>query len=57
MSAVSPTNVLLLHPGPTADAIVTWTAPENSEYHVQFYFEILDTSPTGVIVSVYDDSH
>jgi hypothetical protein len=39
------TNALYVHPGTSDDAIVQFTAPVASTYHVSGFFETLDTNP------------
>jgi hypothetical protein len=49
-TVVAPNTVLIVHPGPTVDTIVRWTAPTSGTYAISASFEILDdTSPTGII--------
>jgi PEP-CTERM motif len=48
-TVVAPNDVLILHPGSTVDTIVRWTAPAAGAYTIMGKFEILDTSPTGII--------
>jgi len=55
-TALFPTNALVMHPGPSLDSIVEWTAPANGTYSISGFFELLDDDPTGVIVYVYDNS-
>ncbi len=52
-SVVLPTDVLLVHPGPSTDSIVRFTAPTSGLYSLHGLFELLDTNPSGVIVSIY----
>ena len=52
-SVVLPTDVLLVHPGPGTDSIVQFTAPTTAIYSLHGFFELLDTNPSGVIVSAY----
>jgi hypothetical protein len=47
-TVVLPTDVLLLHPGPDTDSIVRFTAPVSGHYDISGFYELLDTSPTGV---------
>jgi hypothetical protein len=47
-TVVLPTDVLLLHPGPDTDSIVTFTAPVSGHYNISGFYELLDTNPTGV---------
>jgi hypothetical protein len=49
-TVVQPTDVLNVHPGPSSDAIVSFTAPTTSSYHVKGFFEVLDVNPNGVNV-------
>ena len=51
-TVVVPTDVLLLHPGPSTDSIVRFTVPITGHYNVSGFYEILDTSPTGVNVII-----
>ncbi len=49
-------DALVLHPAPDwdpGDSIVQWTAPITANYRISGFFEILDTSPSGIIGSVY----
>ncbi len=48
-----PAAILVLHPGPDTDTIVRFTAPKTGAYDFTGSFEILDTSPTGVIAEIY----
>jgi hypothetical protein len=48
-TVVFPTGVLLLHPGASVDTIVEWKALTTGTYTISGSFEILDTSPTGII--------
>ncbi len=50
-----PSGALILHPGPTTDTVVQWTAPSPGNYNVAGFFEILDVNPTGIIGLVYDN--
>lgn len=50
-----PSGALIVHPGPTTDTIVQWTAPSTGNYNVVGFFELLDVNPTGVIGLVYDN--
>jgi len=50
-----PTDVLFMHPGPSTDAIVQWTAPSAGTYTISGGFELLDDNPSGVIGEVYDN--
>ena len=54
-TVVVPPGVLLQHPGPNdgQDTIVRWTAPVAGYYNISGFFEILDTSPTGIIGLVF----
>ena len=52
-SVVFPTDVLLVHPGPSTDSIVRFTVPTSGFYSLHGFFELLDTNPSGVIVSAY----
>jgi hypothetical protein len=54
-SVVDPPDVLITHPGPyqDQDTIVQWTAPVAGYYNISGFFEILDTSPTGIIGLVF----
>jgi hypothetical protein len=47
-TVVLPTNVLLIHPGPSTDSIVRFTVPVTGHYDVSGFYELLDTNPTGV---------
>ena len=53
LTVVLPNNVLLVHPGPSVDSIVQWTAPSSGTYSVSGFFELLDVAPTGVIASIF----
>ena len=57
-TVVDPNDVVFMHPGQGAgrDAIVQWTAPSAGVYHVTGLFELLDTNPSGVILSIYKNS-
>jgi hypothetical protein len=55
-TAVYPTGLMVLHPGPSTDTIVDWIAPSAGTYTITGFFELLDISPTGVIGSVYNGS-
>jgi len=48
-TVILPTGVLYAHPGPSTDTILRFTAPSAGTYAISGTFEILDTSPTGVI--------
>jgi hypothetical protein len=48
-TVVVPTGVLLLHPDTVLDTIVQFTVPVGGAYNISGLFEILDTSPTGII--------
>lgn len=54
---VLPTNLLLLHPGPSTDTIVQWTAPQAGTYSIAGFFELLDTAPTGIVGAVFVNSN
>ncbi len=47
-SVVFPTNVLNVHPGPSTDSIVRFTAPTSGMYDISGFYELLDTDPSGV---------
>jgi hypothetical protein len=48
-----PTNMLILHPGPTGqEAVVQWTAPKTDYYDISSVFEGLNTTGTTTNVSV-----
>jgi hypothetical protein len=51
-----PNGVLDLHPGPSIDTIVRWTAPTSGTFSVSGFFELLDTNPTGVIGEIFKNS-
>lgn len=51
-----PAGVLLVHPGPSTDSIVNWTAPTTGTYSITGYFELLDVAPTGIIGEVFSGS-
>lgn len=51
-SVLVPTNVLLVHPGPATDSIVRFTVPVSSFYNISGFFELLDTTPSGVNVII-----
>jgi hypothetical protein len=53
---IIPTDVLFMHPGPSTDAIVQWTAPSAGAYQISGSFELLDDKPSGIIGEVYDNS-
>jgi hypothetical protein len=44
-----PTGVLWMHPGPSTDAILQWTAPASGTYSFSGTLALLDNSPTGVL--------
>lgn len=52
-------GVLLMHPGPSVsppdDSIVQFEAPEAGTYDIKGSFQILDITPTGVIVFVFNN--
>jgi hypothetical protein len=50
-----PTNVLLVHPGPSTDSIVRFTVPATGRYDISGFFELLDIHPTGVNVIIAFD--
>jgi hypothetical protein len=50
---VLPPGLLLMHPGPTTDAIVEWIAPSAGVYDISGFFELLDTHPTGVTAEIF----
>ena len=52
-TVVFPTNVLNVHPGPSTDSIVRFTAPTIATYTFSGIFELLDVSPSGVAVAVF----
>ncbi len=52
-TVVFPSNVLNVHPGPSTDSIVRFTAPTTGSYRISGFFELLDINPSGVIVSIY----
>jgi hypothetical protein len=47
-TVVLPTDVLLIHPGPSTDSIVRFTVPVTGHYNVSGFYELLDTNPTSV---------
>lgn len=55
-TVVLPTNVLLVHPGRSTDSIVRFTAPTTGKYNVSGFYQLLDTSPTGVNVIIAFDN-
>jgi len=55
-TVVLPTDVLWVHPGQVLDSIVQWTAPAAGLYNISGFFELLDITPSGVIVNLYDNS-
>jgi hypothetical protein len=58
LTIVDPPDVLAVQPGPNEglqDTIVQWTAPVAGTYTISGFFEILDTSPTGIMGFVFDD--
>jgi len=55
-TVVLPPGVLLLHPGPNTDAILTWTAPASGTYRITGFFALLDVKPTGVIATIFNGS-
>jgi len=54
-TVVLPTDVLWVHPA-ALDSIVQWTAPAAGVYNISGFFELLDITPTGVFVNLYDNS-
>ena len=53
-SVVLPPDVLLVHPGPSADSIVRWRAAVGGTYvFAGGFFELLDVAASGVNVSVF----
>ena len=48
-------GVLWVHPGPSTDVLVQFTAPTSGTYTYSGLFELLDTSPSGVIGEIYDN--
>ena len=54
-TVVFPSDVLNVHPGPSTDSMVRWTAPAADTYRVSGLFELLDIFPTGIIGKVYDN--
>ncbi|MGO8737645.1 hypothetical protein [Rhodoblastus sp.] len=50
-----PTGVLWVHPGQNDDVLVQFTAPKSGNYDYAGGFELLDTSPTGVIGEIFDN--
>jgi hypothetical protein len=54
-TVVLPTNVLLVHPGPSTDSIVRFTVPTTGRYDISGFYELLDTHPTGVNVIIAFD--
>ena len=50
-----PTGVLEVHPGPSTDTIVQFTAPTAGSYTLSTSFELLDISPSGVTAEVYNN--
>ena len=55
-TVVLPTEVLLVHPGPSTDSIVRFTAPTTGKYNVSGFYQLLDTAPTGVNVIIAFDN-
>ncbi len=51
-TVVFPTNVLNVHPGPSTDSIVRFTAPTSGRYNISGFYELLDTNPSGVNVII-----
>jgi hypothetical protein len=51
-TVVQPTNVLLMHPGPTTDAVLRFTAPTEETYAYSGFFQTLDLFPNGVILDI-----
>ncbi len=51
-TVVLPTNVLIVHPGRSTDSIVRFTVPTTGHYNISGFYELLDTSPTGVNVII-----
>ncbi len=52
-TVVQPADVLNVHPGPTSDAIVRFTAPVTALYSLTGFFETLDTNPNGVVIGLF----
>lgn len=53
-TVTQPANMLALHPGAGPEmAVVRFTAPEAGVYTISGWFELLDSSPTGVLFSGY----
>jgi hypothetical protein len=44
-----------VHPGPSQDVLVQFTAPKSGRYAYSGGFELLDNNPSGVIGEVYDN--
>lgn len=55
-TVVLPTDVLLVHPGPSTNSIVRFTAPITGKYNVSGFYELLDTNPSGVNVIIAFDN-
>ena len=54
-TVVFPSGLLLLHPGPATDSILRWTAPTTGSVTIAGFFELLDTSPTGITGEIFDN--
>jgi hypothetical protein len=54
-TVVLPTDVLWVHPQ-ALDSIVQWTAPTAGVYNISGFFELLDVTPNGIFVGIYDNS-
>ena len=51
-----PAGVLWIHPGPSSDVLVQFTAPTTGTYKYSGSFELLDNNPSGVIGEIYAGS-
>jgi hypothetical protein len=54
-TAVLPTNVLTIHPGPVNDVIVRFTAPTAGLYTYSGRFQVQDIFPTGIFGLIFHD--
>jgi hypothetical protein len=53
LTVTVPGNMLLVHPGIDSDVIVQWTAPTAGKYSFSGFYSLQDSSPSGVIGSVF----
>jgi len=55
-TVVVPLGALEIHPGPSTDVLVQWTAPSASRYSYAGSFALQDIYPNGVIGEVYKNN-